>query len=188
MKTYALFIFVLTVMISFQDAFGQNDQEKEIYRFISSTINSNTTKFNLREVMVVYPFTDDSRSYFNDTIFKQSDIDTFKLQIENNKFLNWNQSLIKNSNVISSKEINRIFKSKKMFNGRGRQNGWKNFRSKYGTCLTSYSLPLFSSGLKYCVFFQWTQCDYLMGAGSVVIYYNENGTWMYYKLLMSGIS
>jgi hypothetical protein len=179
---------VSTVIISFQDVFGQNDQEKEIYRFISSTINSNNTKFNLREVMVVYPFTEDSRSYFKDPIFKQSDIDTFKLQIENNKLLNWNQSLIKNSNVISSKEIKTIFKSSKLFKRRGYQNGWEKFREKHGTCLTSYSLPLFSSGLKYCIFYQWTQCDYLMGNGSVVIYFNENGTWKYYKLLMSGIS
>ncbi len=180
---FLLFLFGSVLIVR-----GQEDNEKEIYRFITTTINSNNTKFNLREVMVVYPFTEDSYGYFKDTIFTQSDIDTFKLQIENNKLLIWKQDLILNSNVISAKEIKRLFKTRKLFNRKRKQNGWNKFREKYGTCLTSYSLPLFSSGCKYCIFYQWTQCDYEMGSGSTVIYKNVNNTWKYYKLLMSGIS
>ncbi len=187
MKKSQIFILLLFVIFSIQNALSQEDSEKEIYRFIASTINLDSNKFNLKDRMVIYPFKEDTYSYFKDSIFKQEDIDTFKLQIEKNKFI-WKQSLINNSNVVSSKDLKKIFKSRKIFNRYGKQNGWNKFREKYGNCLTTYSLPLFSIGLKYCIFYNWKQCDYDVGSGHVILYINNNGTWKFYKLLMGGIS
>ena len=149
-----------------QNIFSQSKNESEIYNFIKG-INNNDSKFNLKDRMVTYPFIEEDYSYFRDSIFSQKDIDTFKLQLEKNANLLWNESLIHNSRIISSNELKKIFRHKKILRRYRKQKGWSKFREKYGTCLTSYSLPLFSTNNQYCIFYEWTQCDYLMGSGRV---------------------
>lgn len=176
------------IIISFftNYVFSQNLNESEIYNFIKN-INKNEAKFNLESKMETYPFTEDN-SFYYDTIFSKADLDTFKLQLEKNSNFYWNEALIHNSKIISSKELKKIFREKKILRRYRKQKGWKKFRKKYGNCLTNYSLPLFSTNNQYCIFYEWTQCHYLMGSGSTSLYKKINGEWTFVKFYMTGIS
>ncbi|GEM_PF-3824977 len=167
---------------------SQNERKSEIYFFINSTIKSDTSKFNLKDKMVTYPFEEFDYHFLKDSLFDSNDIDTFMLQINNSKNLIWDKTKIENAKIIDSKSLKKIFKRKKLLHRIRKQNGWTKFRKKYGICLTTYSLPLFSKNYKYCIFYEWTQCDYLMGSGNIVLYEKINEKWTFVKFMMTGIS
>ena len=169
--------------------FSQISEEQEIYHFINSTINKSTSEFNLKDKFGEYTYSVEYlKTYFSDSIFSQKDRDTFLLQLKKNENFVWNEDFIPNSKVIKSREIKKIFRKKIILAKLRKEKGWDKFNKKYEKCLTTFSIPLFSANMQYCIFFQWTQCDYLAGGGSLKIYINKAGKWEFYDILMTGMS
>lgn len=152
---------------------------EKVYSFINSTKTNDTIKFNLSDNTSFGIFGDDTTSMLTDTLFNEVDRAYFRMQFAQLGKVKWQAGKIKGANVIPKKSIHAIFKKK---------NGWEIFREKYGDCLTTFSLPIFSKDFNYCVMYQWTQCDYLAGSGHTNLYKFENGKWIFVKCYMMGVS
>lgn len=149
------------------------------YAFINSAIKTDTSTFNLGERPYFGIFSVDTADIFNDSYFNDSDRKSMRAQFKLMDSVLWEADKINGAVVLSQKGIRRSFRHKQ---------GWKHFRKKYGNCLTTYSLPLFSANYDMCVFYTWTQCDYLMGGGNISLYKYENGKWVVVKHYMIGVS
>lgn len=158
---------------------SENINFEKVYVFVNSTMTNDTVKFNLSDRMGFGIFGDDMTSIFEDTLFDNGDREFFRHQIIMMEKVRWQKNHITGAKVISHTKIKRIF--------RGR-NGWNRFRKKYGNCLTSFSMPIFNKNYSYCIFYHWTQCDYLAGGGSLDLYKLENGKWTFVKSYMMGVS
>jgi hypothetical protein len=152
---------------------------EKVYNFINSTISNDTTKFNLSDRTSFGMFGDDTTSILTDSLFDKVDRDYFREQFAMLGKVKWQTGKIIGANIIPQQNISKVFKKK---------NGWNKFRKKYGNCLTSFSLPIFSKDYDYCIIYHWTQCDYLAGGGSTDLYKLENGKWIFIKSYMIGIS
>jgi hypothetical protein len=97
----------------------------------------------------------------------------FRQQIEQNRNFKWNNKIAKDMQVISDKEISRIFKSKKKL--------WKYFREKYGSSYHCFSVPLFTCDKLTVVIYRSTQCGPLCGDGSIDVFVKLNGKWTFKK-------
>lgn len=169
---------VIICFLTLNLSFSQNKFDG-IYGFINDVNSYDTKAFHLKKKAGFKSIIRDSSSVFKDSLFTKRDLDTFKLQLSQTKVLSWKESEICNSIILPSKKIKRIFK---------KENGWVIFHKKYGDCLTSFSIPLFSSDMKYCIFYQWKQCDDVLGAGNGAIYEKQKGKWVVIKFLMHGVS
>jgi len=162
--------------------FGQKNDVinfEKVYGFINSTLTNDTIRFNLSDNTGFGMFIEDIASILTDSLFTSSDREYFREQLVMAGNLKWQQGKISGANVIPQKDIKKVFKKK---------GGWERFRKKYGNCLTSFSLPIFSANYEYCIIYQWTQCDYLAGGGSTDLYKYENGKWIFIQSYSIGMS
>lgn len=180
--TRKYFLFSLVTFLFEIQVYGQNTQSinfEKVFQFLNSTMTNDTLKFNLSEETGFGIFGDDTASIYKDTLFDNDDIEFFRRQVTMMEKTTWQKDQITGANVISQSKIKRIFRGK---------NGWNRFRKKYGNCLTTFSMPVFSKNYNYCIFYHWTQCDYLAGGGSLDLYKLENGKWIFVKSYMMGVS
>jgi hypothetical protein len=182
MKNIILTFFFVLFFVS-NNVYGQDNQIiylERVYDFLNSTIAIDTTKYNLSEHTNFGLFETDTTSIFTDKLFSDVDKDFFRKQFSATEKFKWQENKILGAKIIPEKNLRKIFKHRK--------NGWNKFRKKYGNCLTSFSLPIFNKDFTYCIFYQWTQCDYLAGYGSLGLYKFENSKWIFIKHYMTGIS
>lgn len=168
---FILFAFVGNAQLDLQPA----------YDFVNEKAKEQGAPFNLSEKMrfgSLYKV--DTADLVKDSLFTPEDLIFIQEQLEYSEKGNWEPGKIKGVNVISEKEQHKAF--------RNHNKGWERFRKKYGNCLTRYSLPIFNVDHTYCIFFEWTQCDYLMGRGQAVVYKFSDGEWKLHDILMTGIS
>lgn len=161
---------------------GQKNEiinSEKVYSFMNSTMTNDSIKFNLKDNTGFGIFIRDTSSILSDSIFNDSDRDFLRVQLVQLGKIKWEQGKISGATVIPLKDIRKVFKKK---------DGWERFRKKYGTCLTSFSLPIFSANFEYCVIYQWTQCDYLAGGGSTDLFKFENGKWIFIRSYSIGMS
>lgn len=173
---------IFSIILIACNIYGQKNDNVDldkVYNFINSTMTNDSIKFNLKDNTGFGIFIRDTSSILSDTIFNDRDRDFFRKQIQQLGRIKWEQGKISGANIIPQKDIRKVFKKK---------NGWERFRKKYGDCLTSFSLPIFSANFEYCIIYQWTQCDYLAGGGSTDLYKFENGKWIYIQSYSTGVS
>ncbi|WP_431162554.1 hypothetical protein [Flagellimonas beolgyonensis] len=152
---------------------------EKVYSFLNSTMINDKTEFNLSDQTDIEIFGDITKLIFKDSLFDNEDREFIRNQISMLGKVKWQDGKIMGANIISQKDINLVFKSR---------NGWDKFRKKYGGCLTNFSLPIFNKNDNYCIFYNWTQCDYLSGGGSLDLYKFENGKWIFIKSYVKGVS
>ena len=176
-----LFFFTLLFLASNHN-FAQKTEiinYDEVYAFIHSTQLKDSLTFNLIENMNLGVFSDDTSDFLTDSLFNKDDIAYFREQLALMDNVKWQNGKITGATIITENDINKTFKKK---------NGWERFRKKHGNCLTSYSLPLFNTTFEYCIFYHWTQCDYLAGGGRLDLYKRSNGKWKYARSYNIGVS
>lgn len=178
------FILLSSICIfSLQLGFSQQNkiiQWEKVYTFIDDVDGNDTVKYNLSSHLGFGVFTDDLSSALNDSIFSPEDVTYMNKQLVESQKMNWKNGKIKGAYIISKNKIKRIFTKRK---------GWDKFRKKYGkSCLTSFSIPLFNVAHSYCIFYNWTQCDYLSGRGDLSLYQVKNGKWVFVESYSMGIS
>lgn len=172
-----IFSFVICVPI-----FSQKNKvihREKVYSFLNTTISTDTLKFNLSSKTDFGRFDDDILEYFNDSLFSAEDSLFLLIQFKKSEHLKWQKGKINGAKIISKRHLKHIFRS---------DNGWLKFRKKYGDCLTYFSLPIFTKNDEYCIFYYWTQYDYLAGGGRLNLYHYKDGKWIYVKTFISGIS
>jgi hypothetical protein len=173
-----LMIILIPGLIKSQEYF--KIEMDSIYKFINRVIVNDSVKFNLEAVPNIWEINYYKESIFDDTIFTQDDINFIKFQIKEAERIIWSEDKIINAVVIDEEKLNKIF--------RNENKGWKKFNRKFGNCLTTYSIPIFSLDYDYCIFYEWVQCHYLMGYGSLSIYRKESDNWIFVKTIFTGIS
>ncbi len=179
MKTFTTIS--LIILIS-SNIFGQNTETvnlEKMYSFVNSTMTNDSIKFNLNENTGFGIFIDDTLSILSDSLFNDEDRAFFREQFALLGKIKWEQDKISGATIIPKKDIKKVFK---------RKGGWERFRKKYGNCLTSFSLPIFSANSEYCIIYRWTQCDYLAGGGSTDLYKFDNGKWIFIQSYSIGMS
>lgn len=174
--------FIILLFLIGSKIYGQKTDVinfEKVYNFLNSTMTNDTIKFNLSDRTSFGMFVVDTTSILTDSLFDNVDRDYFREQFAMLGKVKWQSGKITGANVISQQDIKKVFK---------RKNGWNKFRKKYGNCLTTFSLPIFNKNHDYCIFYHWTQCDYLAGGGSTDLYKLENGKWIFIKSYMIGVS
>ncbi len=159
--------------------FAQDIDLQKAYDFINSVVTTEKS-FNLSESMKMgLSFEPDSTLLESDSLFTEQDILFFSKQMEYAETHSWESGKINNSKLIPQGKLKRIFRDKK---------GWKRFRRKIGGCMNYLGLPIFTTDYHYCIFFQWVQCDGLMGKGNVSLYKFEDGKWTFVDTYAMGVS
>ncbi len=179
MKIISTFTLIILVACSIYGQKKEIINIEKVYSFINSTLTNDSIKFNLKDYSGFGIFIDDTLSILSDSLFNDADRDFFRKQFRQLGKIKWEQGKISGATILPQKDINKVFK---------RKGGWERFRKKYGDCLTSFSLPIFSANFEYCIIYQWTQCDYLAGSGSTNLYKFENGKWIYIQSYSIGVS
>lgn len=151
----------------------------KVYSFVNFTLTYDSIKFNLKDYTGFGIFIDDTLSILSDSLFNDEDRAFFREQFTLLGKIKWEQGKISGATIIPKKDIKKVFK---------RKDGWERFRKKYGNCLTSFSLPIFSANFEYCIIYHWTQCDYLAGGGSTDLYKFDNGKWIFIQSYSIGMS
>jgi hypothetical protein len=118
----------------------------------TSTENNNKSKGD-----VIY-LTKEERLFINSNLENQGDTNL------------WNELRIPGSMVISLDTITSIFKDL------GKR--WQYFNSHYGSCLVSFSIPIFFRKDQLCAFYYGVSGGELIGYGEFAIYKNQNGQWI----------
>ena len=153
---------------------------EQVYSFINSTMVQDSLRFNLCDNTIIDALPpDEVAGVLAAKSFKKEDRQYFKEQFAMMGKVRWQPGKIKGANVISNENICEVFKQK---------DGWKKFNEKYGNCLTTYSLPIFTKDFHYCIFYRWVQCGYEEGYGSLDLYKFAHGKWKKVKNYMSGMS
>ena len=178
-KILITFLFSVFIYCSFFSQKYKVIHRKKVYNFLNTTISNDTIRFNLSSKTDFGMFDDDILEYFNDSIFSAEDSLFLLKQFQKSDHLKWQKGKINGAKIITKRHLKHIFKS---------DNGWKKFRKQYGDCLTYFSLPIFTKNYEYCIFFNWTQCDYSTGRGRLNLYHFKDGKWYYVKTLISGVS
>jgi hypothetical protein len=181
MKIKLTISFIFSLVVSSQIVCQKNkviDHEK-IYSFLNSTISTDTIRFNLSAKTDFGMFDERISEYFNDSFFNPEDSVFLLKQFQKSQYLKWQKGKINGAKIISKRHIKLIFRS---------DNGWLKFRKQYGDCLTNFSLPIFTKNDEYCIFYYWTQCDYLAGGGRLNLYQFKDGKWIFIKTYISGVS
>lgn len=115
-----------------------------------------------------------------DSIFTEADINYFRAQLKEIYSFKWQTGKINGARIIPAASIKRIFKDRK--------NGWTKFTKKYGTCLSNFSMPIFSLDGNHCIIQTSTQCDWLAGGGSTRLYRKTANGWEFVEEYMRWIS
>jgi hypothetical protein len=177
-----LSILIFLVLLIVANTYGQKPDVvnfEKVYSFLNSTITSDSTEFFLNESTGFGTFGDAIDLIFSDSLFDEADMKYFRDQLTIAGKVKWQDGKIIGAKVISEDEMTKIF---------SRNNGWKKFNRKFGDCLKTFALPIFNKNYEYCAFFQWTQCNYLTGGGSLDLYKLEKEKWVYISSYMVGSS
>lgn len=178
-KVLVTFLFSFFIYCSFFSQKNKVINREKIYSFLNQTISIDTISFNLSAKTDFGMFDEDILEYFNDSLFSPADSVFLLNQFKKSEHLKWQKGKINGAKIISKRHLKHIFRS---------DNGWLKFRKQYGDCLSYFSLPIFTKNNEYCIFYYWTQCDYLAGGGRLNLYQYKDGKWIYIKTYISGVS
>ncbi|EIM74842.1 hypothetical protein A3SI_14941 [Nitritalea halalkaliphila LW7] len=173
---------ILCLLLVDTKAYGQQADILDVelgYQFINSTLVKGTTKFDLSDQARFGMGQDDMNYVLEDTLFTDEDKDYILRQLAALEDFTWKAGKIAGANVLSRQMIDEEFKEGDF---------WEKFNAKYGNCITSWSFPIFTKSREYVISYNWTQCGYLSGSGSVDLYKFELGKWIFVKSYMQGVS
>lgn len=154
---------------------------KLVFDFINS-FTKESSKINVSSATHLENYYKVDSLILRDPIFSVDDVKFICLQLACTRDMEWKEDQIRGARIIDQGEVDRIFD----YSNNG--NGWLDFRRKYGECLSQLNIPVFTVNGEYCLFFWWTQCDYLVGHGNLGLYKKSHRKWKQVKIYRSGIS
>lgn len=111
----------------------------------------------------------------------KSEIDYVMAQLEKaNKNPGWSKGSIENSRLVTSAEIDSVF--------RDQSKSWPYFKKHYGKSLSTFSKPVFLRDNTFCIFYKAGSGGDLSGGGGFSLYAKDRGVWRLYGILTMWIS